>query len=57
MWNPIPGLAKDIVQSLLGIFVDNSLGSDRADMESAQSFIAKQIAFYETRIEGNRELA
>ena len=45
-----PRLAKDVVQSLLGIFVDNSLGSDRADMESAQSFIAKQIAFYETEL-------
>jgi uncharacterized protein involved in exopolysaccharide biosynthesis len=45
-----PRVAKDVVQSLLGIFVDNSLGSDRADMESTQAFITKQIAFYETQL-------
>src|SRR6478736_2264861 len=45
-----PRVAKDVVQSLLGIFVDNSLGSDRADVESTRAFIAKQIAFYETEL-------
>jgi protein tyrosine kinase modulator len=45
-----PRLAKDIVQALLGVLVDNNLGQDRADMDNAQSFIAKQVALYETQL-------
>ncbi len=45
-----PRQANDIVQALLGIFVDNNLGKDRTDMDSAQSFIAKQVAIYETQL-------
>jgi uncharacterized protein involved in exopolysaccharide biosynthesis len=45
-----PRVAKDVVQSLLGIFVDNGLGSDRADVESTRAFITKQIEYYETQL-------
>jgi uncharacterized protein involved in exopolysaccharide biosynthesis len=45
-----PRLAKDIVQALLGILVDNNLGQDRADMDNAQSFITKQVGVYETQL-------
>ena len=45
-----PRLAKDVVQSFLNIFVEGNLGQDRSDMESAQSFIAKQLAIYEEQL-------
>jgi uncharacterized protein involved in exopolysaccharide biosynthesis len=44
-------LAKDVVQSFLNIFVEGNLGQDRSDMENAQSFIAKQLAFYEQQLQ------
>ena len=45
-----PRVAKDVVQSFLNIFVDRNLGQDRNDMENAQSFIAKQLSFYEEQL-------
>lgn len=45
-----PVQAKDVVQSFLTIFVENNIGKDRADMESAQSFIEKQIALYKEQL-------
>ena len=45
-----PRLAKDVVQSFLNIFVEGNLGQDRSDMENAQSFIAKQLSFYEEQL-------
>ena len=48
--DPDPRRAKDLVQAFLGIFVENNLGQDREDMDSAQSFIAKQLSTYETQL-------
>lgn len=48
--NDDPQLAKRVVQSLLTIFVENSLGESRKDSDSAQQFIDKQIQEYEQRL-------
>ena len=43
--------AYDVVQSLMTMFVQNNLGRNRADMESAQAFLNRQIAEYEAKLD------
>ncbi len=45
-----PEMAKDIVQSVLTIFIENTLGETRSDSDSAQKFLDKQIKEYESRL-------
>lgn len=45
-----PQLAKKVVDSLLTIFVESSLGSSRKDTDTAQRFLNEQIAEYEQRL-------
>ncbi|HHJ18567.1 MAG TPA: chain length-determining protein [Gammaproteobacteria bacterium] len=45
-----PELAKQVVQSLLTIFVETSLGDTRKDTDIAQRFLDKQIEEYEARL-------
>ena len=45
-----PNLAKKVVQSLLTIFVENTLGGTRQDSTTAQRFLDRQIADYEARL-------
>ncbi len=44
-------MAKLMVQSLLTIFVESTLGENRADTDSAQVFVGRQIKQYEAKLE------
>jgi polysaccharide chain length determinant protein (PEP-CTERM system associated) len=48
--NPNPKLGKDIVQSLLTIFVEGSFGGKKQDSEKAVQFIDDQIKSYEEKL-------
>ena len=48
--NPNPKLGKDVVQSLLTIFVEGSFGSKKQDSEKAIRFIDDQITSYEAKL-------
>ncbi len=45
-----PKIAKDVVQSLLTIFIEGSIGDERQDSEKAISFINNQIKNYEQKL-------
>ncbi|MDB5793045.1 MAG: chain length-determining protein, partial [Massilia sp.] len=45
-----PKLAKDVVQSLLTIFVEGSFGSKKLESDKAVQFIDDQIASYEEKL-------
>jgi polysaccharide chain length determinant protein (PEP-CTERM system associated) len=44
-------LAKRVVQSLLTIFVESTLGESREETDSAQEFVEQQIRMYEAKLE------
>ncbi|MFL6658895.1 MAG: XrtA system polysaccharide chain length determinant, partial [Massilia sp.] len=48
--NPNPKLGKDVVQSLLTIFVEGSFGGKKQDSEKAVQFIDDQIKAYEEKL-------
>ncbi|MDE2517598.1 MAG: hypothetical protein KGL12_16345 [Rhodospirillales bacterium] len=48
--NPNPRLARDVVQTLLTIFVESATGGNRTDMENARRFLEHQIASYEQQL-------
>lgn len=48
--NPNPKLGKEIVQSLLTIFVEGSFGGKKQDSEKAVQFIDDQIKTYEEKL-------
>ena len=48
--NPNPKLGKDVVQSLLTIFVEGSFGGKKQDSEKAIQFIDDQIKSYEAKL-------
>ncbi|MDR2112054.1 MAG: chain length-determining protein [Candidatus Accumulibacter sp.] len=49
--DPQPERAKRVVQSLVSIFVESSLGSKRKDSDSAKKFIDDQILVYQKKLE------
>jgi len=44
-------LAKRVVQSLLTIFVESTLGESREETDAAQEFVGQQIRAYEAKLE------
>jgi len=48
--NEDPELAKEVVQALLTLFVETSLGDSRKDADTAQQFLDEQIKRYEARL-------
>ena len=49
--NEKPQVAKRVVQSLLTIFVESTLGESREETDSAQQFVAGQIKVYEVKLQ------
>lgn len=49
--DPSPDKAKKVVQSLVSIFVESSLGDSRKDADTAKRFLNDQIKQYETKLE------
>jgi polysaccharide chain length determinant protein (PEP-CTERM system associated) len=49
--DPDPETAKRVVQSLVSIFVESSLGASRKDTATATTFINEQIKTYEAKLE------
>ncbi|NQY62250.1 MAG: chain length determinant family protein [Alteromonadaceae bacterium] len=45
-----PEMAKNIVQSTLTVFMENTLGETRNDSDNAQKFLSTQISEYEDRL-------
>jgi len=50
-----PLLARNVVQALLTIFVDSSIGDKREDIKSARTFIDTQIDEYETQLKATEQ--
>lgn len=48
--NEHPELAKRVVQALLTIFVESSLGKTRKDLSSSRKFIDEQLKLYEQKL-------
>jgi len=53
-----PRVARDVVQALTTLFVENNLGENREDIGNAQTFLRKQIDSYEKKLnEAEQRLA
>jgi polysaccharide chain length determinant protein (PEP-CTERM system associated) len=48
--DPSPRLARDVVQTLLTIFIEAATGSNRTDMENARRFLERQIQSFEVQL-------
>lgn len=46
-----PKLAQSVVQTLLTIFIENTTGGNRQEMENARAFLQRQIASYQDQLQ------
>lgn len=52
-----PIRAREVVQTLLTIFIESNLGENREDMEQAEIFLTSQIRNYESQLKASEEKA
>jgi len=45
-----PSMARDVVQAVIDVFIENTRGDNRKDSDSAQKFLTSQINEYENRL-------
>ena len=45
-----PEMARDVVQAVLTVFIETTIGDNRSDSDSAQKFLTTQINDYENRL-------
>lgn len=45
-----PEMARDVVQAVLTVFIETTIGENRSDSDSAQKFLTNQINDYESRL-------
>jgi polysaccharide chain length determinant protein (PEP-CTERM system associated) len=50
-----PGRAREVVQTLLTIFIESNLGKNREDIEKAEIFLTSQIRSYESKLKASEE--
>ena len=48
--DPDPKLARDVVQTIITLFVESATGNSRGDMENARQFLQRQITSYEEKL-------
>lgn len=48
--NENPDIARRVVQALITVFIESTIGDKRQDSESAQEFLGQQIRLYERRL-------
>ena len=48
--DPDPKLARDVVQTIITLFVESATGNSRGDMENARQFLQRQITSYEDKL-------
>ena len=48
--DPDPRVARDVVQTLLTLFIEAATSSDRRQLETARAFVAQQLAAYEAQL-------
>jgi len=53
-----PRMARNVVQALTTLFVENNVGESREDIDNAQTFLARQVQLYEAKLnEAEQRLA
>jgi polysaccharide chain length determinant protein (PEP-CTERM system associated) len=53
--DPDPKVAKKVVQAVLTLFVEQSLGESREDSDAAQKFLEQQIKEHELRLQASEQ--
>lgn len=48
--DPDPKVARDVVQTIITLFVESATGNSRGDMENARQFLQRQINTYEDKL-------